>query len=132
MTDIFDMPQRDNSNLISQFEEAYHVKLPDDYRFFLLTYGSGGMNDFDFYGIGSRKDGVELCSVAAATSECRKKGMPEQLVVIEHDGDYVTCIDTLADSGSQIVTWSWLDDGRVQKKAGNFETYFIEKLRDYL
>lgn len=132
LTDIFDMPKRDNSNLISQFEEKYNVKLPGDYKFFLLTYGSGGMNDFDFFGIESKKDDVDSCSVAAATLGHRKKGMPEQLVVIEYDGDYVTCIDTSEDSSNQIATRSWLDDGKVRKKADNFEMYFIEKLKDYL
>ena len=130
--DIFDMPQRDNSNLISQFEEKFNVKLPDDYKFFLLKYGSGGMNDFDFFGIESKKDNIDLCSVAVITLEHRKKGMPDSLVVIEYNGDYVTCIDTLESSNNQIVTWSWLDNGKVQKKADNFEKYFINKLEDYL
>ena len=132
INDIFDMPRRDNSNLILQFEEKFNVKLPDDYKFFLLKYGSGGMDDFDFFGIESKKDNIDMCTVALITLEYRKKGMPDSLVVIEYNGDYVTCIDTLKDSDNQIVTWSWLDNGKVLKKANNFEKYFIEKLEDCL
>ncbi|MBQ7775064.1 MAG: SMI1/KNR4 family protein [Lachnospiraceae bacterium] len=57
--------------------------------------------------------------------------MAESLVVIEHNGDYVTCIDTSKEDG-QIVTWSWLDDGKIVKIADNFEKYFTEKLEDCL
>lgn len=45
-----------------------------------------------------------------------KKGMPDSLVVIEYNGDYVTCIDTLKDSDNQIVTWFWLHNGIILKK----------------
>lgn len=42
------------------------------------------------------------------------------------------CIDTLKENKGQIVTWSWLDNGNIVKKADNFEEYFIEKLEDYI
>lgn len=45
LEEIFDMPQSDNTNFILHFEEKFSVKLPDDYKSFLLKYGSGGMND---------------------------------------------------------------------------------------
>lgn len=125
------MPQRDNTNFISEFEQKFNVKLPEDYKFFLLKYGSGGMGCFEFFGIESQKNDIEQCTVSLMTLECRRKEMPKNLVVIEHNGDYVTCIDTLKDSGNQIVTWSWVD-GRSAGKAENFEMYLTEKLEDYL
>lgn len=42
--------------------------------------------------------------------------MPYHLVVIEHNGDYVTCIDVSKNNG-EVVTWSWIDDGKISKIA---------------
>ena len=132
LNEIFDMPQKDNTNLILQFEKKFEVKLPEDYKFFLLKYGSGGMENFDYFGIELKKCNIDMCTVSLMTSEYRKKGMPNNLVVIEYDGDYITCIDTLKENKGQIVTWSWLDNGKIVEKADNFEEYFIEKLEDYV
>ena len=132
LEDIYDMPKVDNQDMVVQLEKSFGIELPDDYKYFLKTYGSGGMNDYDFFGIESRAKDVSQCTVALMTAECRKKGMPNNLVAILHGGDYVTCIDTIGDSNSQIVTWSWFDAGKVIKIANNFEEYFIEKLEDYL
>ena len=131
LDEIFDMPQEDNTDLIRQFEENFEVKLPADYKYFLTQYGSGGLGYFDFFGIESGKVDISDSTLAIITNECREKGMPKQLVVIEHLGDYVTCIDTLKSEG-EVVNWSWLDDGKIVKIADNFETYFIGKLEDCL
>lgn len=131
LEEIFDMPQDNNMDMIAQLEERFHVTLPEDYKFFLLKYGSGGMGNFEFLGIESEKMDISKCTIELMTAQCREKGMPKNLVVIEHHGDYVTCIETM-DFEEQIVTWSWLDSGQVTIKADNFETYFAEKLADYL
>lgn len=128
---IYDMPQEDNSNLIRQFEEVFAVKLPEDYKYFLSKYGSGGLGYFDFFGIESGKDDIGASTLAILTNECREKGMPNHLVVIEHLGDYVICIDTLKREG-EVVNWSWLDGGNIVKIADTFEMYFIGKLEDCL
>lgn len=130
LDEIFDMPQEENSELIAQFEEKFAVKLPEDFKYYLSKYGSGGLGYFDFFGIESGKD-IENCSITALMKDCRAKGMPNQLVVIEHLGDYVTCIDVSKNNG-EVVTWSWIDDGKICKKADTFEAYFIAKLEDCL
>ena len=131
LDEIFDMPQEDNSSMIRQFEEKFAVKLPEDFKYFLSKYGSGGLGYFDFFGIELGKDDVNNTSLAFITNEYREKGMPNQLVVIEHNGDYVTCIDTLKHEG-EVVSWSWLDADGIVKISDSFEAYFIEKLEDCL
>ena len=131
LDEIYDMPQEDNSNLISEFEEAFAVKLPESYKYFLHKYGSGGLGYFDFFGIESGKDDISKTTLAILTKECREKGMPNHLVVIEHLGDYVKCIDTLTSEG-EVVSWSWLDSDGIVKYSDSFEAYFIGKLEDCL
>ena len=89
------------------------------------------MGYFDFFGIELGKDDVNNTSLAFITNEYREKGMPNHLVVIEHNGDYVTCIDTLKHE-SEVVSWSWLDADGIVKESDSFEAYFIGKLEDCL
>lgn len=131
LEEIFDMPQEDNTNLINQFEEIFEVKLPDDFTYYLSQYGSGGLGYFDFFGIESGKDDVKKSTLALMTLECREKGMPQNFVVIEHGGDYVTCIATSKEDTSEIVKWSWMK-GVASKIADSFEDYFMGKLEDCL
>lgn len=132
LEDIYIMPQEDNACKINQFEERFEVELPEDYKYFILKYGSGGLGYFDFFGIESGKEDVSKSTLALLTRECREKGMPEQLVVIMHNGDYVTCIDTSKKGEGEVVTWSWLDGGNIVKVADTFEAFFIERLEDCL
>ena len=129
--DIFDMPQENNSSMIGQFEEKFEVKLPEDFKYFLSKYGSGGLGYFNFFGVESGKDDANNTSLGFINNEYREKGMPNHLVVIEHNGDYVTCIDTSKSEG-EIVSWSWLDNDGIVKYSNTFEMYFIEKLEDCL
>ena len=131
LDEIYDMPQEDNSSMIRQFEEKFAVKLPEDFKYFLSKYGSGGLGGFNFFGIESGKNDIDNTSLASITNEYRDKGMPKHLVVIEHNGDYVTCIDTLKSEG-EIVSWSWLDNDGIVKYSCAFEEYFIEELEDCL
>ena len=129
-TDVLDSGNMSGTDISRQFEEKFAVKLPEDFKYYLSKYGSGGLGYFDFFGIESGKD-IENCSITALMKDCRAKGMPNQLVVIEHLGDYVTCIDVSKNNG-EVVTWSWIDDGKICKKADTFEAYFIAKLEDCL
>lgn len=125
---IFDMPA-DNQGNVAKAETLLGIQFPEDFRHFLLKYGSGGMGSFTFMGIESAQADEHAFTLVLLTTKCREQGMPKNLAVIEHNGDYVTCID--ADNGS-VVTWSWLGKQEVSRIADSFEDYFREKLEDYL
>lgn len=130
LEDVFDMPEDGNSELIERFENEFDVVFPDDYKYFLGKYGGGGFGFINIFGLETARGALDECSLAKMTAHCRAKGMPVGLVVIENQGDYVTCIDTLRKAGrAQIVTWSWLDMRRVNDKADSFLNYLIKKIR---
>lgn len=132
---IFAIPSGEIDNKILEVEKVLNLVLPDSYKWFLRNYGSGGMEDYDYFGIECDREDVSMYTVVYMTEMYRKKGLDNYLVVIEHNGDYVTCIDTSQkdDNGeSPIVTWSWLDNGKVIKKSENFASYLKEKLDDYV
>ena len=129
------IPDQSIENKIKEAEEILNVKLPKSYLWFLKNYGSGGLGDFDYFGIECDRDDVKMYTLVYLTMEYREKGLKESLVVIEDNGDYLTCIDTSIvdqDGESPIVTWSWLDDGEIISKSTSFGSYFLEKLEDYI
>ncbi len=132
-SDIFCIPDRSIVKEISQVEKYLGLKLPDSYKWFLETYGSGGMDTFDFFGIESDREDISLYTVVYATDDYRKKGMKKELVVIQDYGDYVKCIDTSKcneNNESPIVNWSCYDNGDIDFVSDAFINYFWEILED--
>ena len=132
---IYVMPNNDIDKKIREAEEILNIKLPESYLWFLRNYGSGGMEDFDYFGIECERDDVTMFTVVYMTMEYRKKGLNNALVVIEHNGDYVTCLDTSkrnSEGENPVVTWSWLDSGKIISKSDSFANYFFEKINDYI
>lgn len=133
INDIFCIPQHSVSKEIEKVEEYLGLKLPDSYKWFLESYGSGGMDTYDFNGIESDRNDVALYTVVYATDNYRKKGMNKELVVLQDEGDYVTCIDTGKRDGnneSPVVNWSCYDNGEIIIVSDTFMDYFLEKIED--
>ncbi|MEZ3445333.1 MAG: SMI1/KNR4 family protein [Lachnospiraceae bacterium] len=135
INEIFCIPEHSLSEEIGQVEEYLGVRLPDSYRWFLETYGSGGMETFDFFGIEGGREDVASCTVVYVTENYRKKGMEQTLVVIQDLGEYVRCIDTgQSDERGEapIVNWSCHVNGKVVTEKDSFLNYFLEVLEDYI
>ncbi len=133
--EIFCIPEHASEEKIRQVEEYLGVRLPDSYRWFLASYGSGGMETFDFFGIEDSGEDAASHTVVYATEAYRKKGMDHALVVIQDLGDYVRCIDTGRRDGnneSPIVNWSCHDNGGIVDESDSFLHYFWEILEDYI
>ncbi len=113
---------------IKSVEKLLEVTLPESFRWFLRKYGSGGIEGIELFGIESDREPKD-CTLVIMTKEYRKKGMPQNLVVIESEGDYVRCLET---DGGAVVTWSQHDKDGVVAEEENFYTYFNEKLDDYV
>ena len=128
LNQVFDMPE-DNRERIQRTEALLNLEFPEDFRHFLLKYGSGGMGSFTFMGIEAGKEDERTFTLVLVTLKYRDQGLPEYLAVIEYEGDFVTCIN--CEDGS-IVTWSWFGKKEVCKTSDSFEAYFMEKLEDYL
>ena len=134
-SEIFCIPNRSIAKEICQAEEYLGLKFPNSYKWFLESYGSGGMDTFDFFGIESDRENIALFTVVYATDNYRKKGMKKELVVIQDYGDYVKCIDTSKcdeNNESPIVNWSCYDRGDIDFVSDTFMNYFLEILEDYV
>lgn len=124
-----------SSEKISMAEEHLGVIFPDSYKFFLENYGSGGIGGMLFWGIESGKKQIEENTVIVITEEYRKKGLPNNLVVFEENGDYISCMETdkMNDENEcPIVTWSIFDNDGIVFLEKDFYTYFLSRIEDYV
>ncbi|WP_246188018.1 SMI1/KNR4 family protein [Paenibacillus tengchongensis] len=88
---------------IAEVEDKLKVVLPEDYKWFLQHYGSGGIFGADILGFGKSS----LPSVISTTVRLRNFGLPHQYIVIEDCGEFAYCLDTgeLSDGKCPVVSW---------------------------
>lgn len=106
--------------MLSDAQKRLGIKLPNDFLWFLNTYGSGGIQ-FDIFGV--VKDQLEFVE---ETERYRKLGMPKNLLVIQNCDEWVDCVN--ADNGV-IVKWSQ-GFGIAETQYGSFCEYFLDELED--
>lgn len=127
LTELFVMPE-DNEKYICEAEKILGMQFPTEYRQYLLEYGEGGMGCFYFFGVSPETD-VDKQTIVSMTLEYREKGMPNNLAVLYHSGDYLHCIDC---ANGKVVNWSWLDGGAIYVDSNSFDEYFKMILEDYI
>lgn len=128
LTKVFVMPE-DNETNVCTAEMILGIHFPDEYRGYLLKYGSGGIGRFDFFGVEPQMSDTYPYSVIYNTQDCREKGLPLNYVVISNMGDYVYCVDC---AEGKVYTWSWFGDKQFVLVNESFEGYFEEVLEDYI
>lgn len=107
---------------LMEAENALGIKIPEEYVWFLKTYGHGGFF-FEFLGYGLNGNAI---FVKKTLSE-REYGLPKELLVIEDCDEYVCCIDTVS---GEIVSWSKYDNDGVIKVADNFYEHFLDNVNN--
>lgn len=104
------------------------LKLPESYKWFLTTYGSGGLFGVNILGVGKSN----RPRVIAYTKSYRDLGMNKDLVVIENAGEYVYCLYTskMKNNECPVIVWNrhgGLDD---YNTAENFYEFLSQSLLD--
>ncbi|KXZ17814.1 hypothetical protein AXI59_00760 [Bacillus nakamurai] len=112
---------------ISEIEENLNVSLPESYKWFLMTYGSGGA-------FGTMILGYDSCGadVVEQTNDYRKfYGLADGLVVIEYVDEFSYCLDTnkMTDGECPVVLWD-NNDGYGRTVSDSFLEFFIEELHE--
>ena len=107
---------------ISEAEKTLGMKIPEEYVWFLKTYGHGG---FCFELLGYGLNGTAM--FVEKTMHERTYGMPKELLVIESMDEYVSCIHTQT---GRIVSWSKHDNDGVLDMADDFYSYFINRIQN--
>ena len=104
--------------MINDSENKLGIKLPDDFLWFLNTYGAGGIG-FDVFGVA----GKEL-EFVKETMYNRSEDMPWNLLAIENCDEWIYCID--CDNG-KVLMWSpW--EGLSDYCYNSFSEYLLDRL----
>lgn len=107
--------------MLTTAQEELGVTLPTQYVDYLVRFGHGGVAGATIEGVGC--DGSLI--FVEDTIECRRQGMPSNLVVIMNVDEWVYCID--CDTG-HIVSWSPLDG--VRDECECFDRFIIDQFTE--
>ena len=107
---------------LSEAKEQLGFVIPDEYVWFLKTFGHGGFF-FEFLGYGINGNAL----LVEKTLYERKFGLPTELLVIENCDEYVVCIDS---STRKVVSWSKHDKDGVIAVANDFYEYFMDRVEN--
>lgn len=105
---------------LADAEKTLEFSIPEEYVWFLKTYGHGG---FFFEFLGYSLNGKAF--FVDKTLREREFGLPKQLLVIEDCDEYVRCIDT---NSKEIVSWSKYDSDGIIKVANSFYEHFLDNI----
>ena len=115
---------------ILEIENQLILSLPNSYKWFLGTYGHGGINGVEILGNGL----AVKASCVRATQNWRELGLPICLVVIEDSGtDYIYCLDTSRMNHGECPVVDWEQGEGIGKIY--FETFldfFEHRLKESL
>jgi len=114
-----------NESTVRLIETELNVILPNSYKWFLETFGMGGMFGVEILGFGKSAPP----SVVTQTERYRKIGLPLKYVVIENCDEFVYCLatDQMKNSECPVISWD-----RIAGFGGERGSTFIEFLADRL
>ncbi|MCM2590912.1 SMI1/KNR4 family protein [Rossellomorea marisflavi] len=102
------------------------IILPESYKWFLTTYGSGGIFGVNILGVAKSN----RAPVVVTTKKYRDLGMGKDLVVIEDAGEYAYClyVSKMNDHECPVIAWNrprGLDDYNTSE---NFYEFLYQRL----
>src|SRR5699024_504702 len=109
-------------------ENELEVILPESYKWFLRTYGSGGIFGVDILGVGQSNK----ARVVEYTKDYRKLGLNNDLVIIENADEFVYCLYTSKMESNECPVIAWSRHGGVDdyNTANTFHEFFSQSLLD--
>lgn len=109
---------------VNYIEKELNVKLPDSYKWFLKTFGYGGIEGIEIIGY----DRCTPPSVVVKTKEYREYGLPEKYVVIEDCDEFIYCLDTSKMENNECPVISWDMQDLILFEEKNFIRFFFREL----
>ncbi|PLR86564.1 SMI1/KNR4 family protein [Bacillus canaveralius] len=124
-SDIDDFTGGINETEVIRLEDELGVVFPESYKWFLKSYGSGGLFGVEILCCGKS----QIPSVISNTERFRKLGLPEEYVVIENCEEFVYCLDTsfISNNECPIISWDRVA-GYSGKRANNFHEFLSNRL----
>lgn len=104
------------------------VELPESYKWFLTTYGSGGSFGVDILGVAKSN----RAPVVVNTKSYRVSGLDKGLVVIENAGEYIYCLNTSKMKNNECPVIAWNRQGGLDNynTTKNFYEFLSQRLLD--
>lgn len=107
---------------VHTIEQEMGVHIPEEYLWFLKTYGHGGLNGIETLGIG--KNGKLIFK--DATLKNREYGLPGNLIVIENCDEWLYCLDS---NTGEVKMWAPNDAG-TDDAYDSFIAYLDDRVND--
>jgi len=122
-------PQLDSA--IDETQERLGVQFPESYREFLRRWGWMWFGPNAYFGLGTTVENVVI-----ETERARLRlGLPAKYVVVaDHDGDELVCLDTGAlrpDAECPVSIWNCIHGGLSRTCANSFEAFLQRDLEDF-
>lgn len=116
---------------INKIEEELGLKIPEQYRDFILEIGSGGICGVDIEGI----EGELGSSMLQASKKYHEHGLAQKYIVVYNLGEFVMCMDTDY-TGEESKVYSWertrdVPEVRYETFDDFLEDYFQEAIDNY-
>ena len=103
------------------------VELPESYKWFLTTYGSGGSFGVNILGVAKSNR-----APVVVNTKNYNLGLDRDLVVIENAGEYVYCLHTKKMRNNECPVIAWNRQGALDEynTANNFYEFLSQRLMD--
>lgn len=113
---------------VPEIESILKFSLPESYKWYICTYGSGGLDGTDIFGVTK----IGSFQMIEATNDYKEHGIPDNLIVIEDLGEYIYCLDLnrMKNDECPVVNWSMNDNDGVIDKYDNFYEFIISRFSD--
>lgn len=117
-----------NESQINSIQNELGVELPESYKWFLTTYGSGGLFGVDILGVAKSN----RAPVVVNTKRYRDLGMDKDLVVIEDAGEYAYClyISEMKNNECPVIAWNRPGGLDNYNTAKDFYEFLSQRLLD--
>ncbi|UAL47147.1 SMI1/KNR4 family protein [Sutcliffiella horikoshii] len=109
--------------IIELCESKLEVVFPDEYREFLLKFGSGGICSVSVLGI----ENESYFSVEETTKKFRGLGVPHKYVVIENVDEFINCLNT--EQNYNIIRWDEFSKKEVERYH-SFDEYLEDSFQE--
>ncbi|MDL4841736.1 SMI1/KNR4 family protein [Aquibacillus sp. LR5S19] len=96
---------------INYIQSELGVELPESFKWFLSTYGSGGLFGVDILGVAKSN----RAPVVVNTKRFLDLGMSENIIVIEDIDEYAYCLDTSNMENNECPLIAWNKQGGPDK-----------------
>jgi hypothetical protein len=114
-----------SSGDVADYERKANIKFPEEYKWFLETYGAGGVGGLEILGI----DPGNYSNVLNALESYKKCGLLDDLIPVFDVGEYVYCIHWINKelTSYDIVGWD-VGSRTIHSKYAGFYEFLYEQI----